>query len=191
LSENWDAEAASFDDEPDHGLHDDATRAAWRELLLRHLPRPPVRIADLGCGTGSLSVLLADAGYAVDGVDSSAGMIERAIAKAAGRESVSFTIGDAADPPLPDGYDVVLCRHVLWTLPDPAAALGRWVDLLAPDGMMLLIEGVWHTGAGLSQERTIELLRGAGCEAEVRLLDDPVLWGGAISDVRYLVVSRP
>lgn len=191
MSENWDAEAATFDDEPDHGLRDADTRGAWRALLLRHLPRAPARVADLGCGTGTLSVLLADEGYAVDGVDLSGAMVELAVAKAAGRAAASFVVGDAADPPL-DGasYDVVLCRHVLWALPDPGAALGRWVDLLKPAGRLLLVEGSWHTGAGLSPEATVELVRGAGLEAELHLLDDPLLWGGEISDVRYLVVGR-
>ncbi len=69
VSELWDAEAVHFDDEPDHGLRDSATREAWRLLLRDHLPVPPARVADLGCGTGTLSVLLADEGYAVDGVD--------------------------------------------------------------------------------------------------------------------------
>ncbi|RRR69765.1 SAM-dependent methyltransferase, partial [Streptomyces sp. RP5T] len=30
---DWDAEAASFDEEPDHGLRDPAVRAAWAERL--------------------------------------------------------------------------------------------------------------------------------------------------------------
>ncbi len=190
LSEYWDAEAATFDDEPDHGLRDATTRAAWRELLLSHLPPAPARVADLGSGTGTLSVLLADEGYSVDGVDYSGDMVARARIKAAGRDGVSFAVGDAADPPLVAGsYDVVLCRHVLWALPDPGAALARWVELLAPTGRLLLVEGSWHTGGGLAPERTIELVGGTGREAELRLLDDPVLWGGDIADVRYLVLS--
>jgi 16S rRNA G1207 methylase RsmC len=40
----------------------------WRELLLSQLPDSPASIADLGCGTGTLSVLLGEAGYAVDGL---------------------------------------------------------------------------------------------------------------------------
>ena len=38
MSELWDAEAATFDDEPDHGLRDPATRAAWLELLTATCP---------------------------------------------------------------------------------------------------------------------------------------------------------
>ncbi len=190
LSESWDAEAPAFDEEPDHGLRDPTTREAWRKLLLRHLPPAPARVADLGSGTGTLSVLLADEGYAVDGVDFSAAMVELARIKAGDREAVSFVVGDAADPPLADGgYDVVLCRHVLWALPSPTAALSRWVDLLTPTGRMLLIEGRWHTGGGLAPEETVRLVDGTGRGAALHALDDPVLWGGDTSDVRYLVLS--
>ena len=55
----WDAQADAFDQPADHGLRDPAVRQAWRELLVSHLPEPPARVADLGCGTGTLSVLLA------------------------------------------------------------------------------------------------------------------------------------
>ena len=190
MSQNWDAEAATFDDEPDHGLRDATTRAAWRSLLLGHLPPAPVRVAYLGCGTGTLSVLLAEDGYAVDGIDLSAAMVELAIAKAGNRTDVSFAVADAAAPPLADGrYAAVLCRHVLWALSDPGAALGRWTDLLLPTGRLLLIEGAWHTGSGLMREETVGLVRRTGRQAVVHPLDDPVLWGGDTGDERYLVVS--
>ena len=191
MSEVWDAEAPRFDDDPDHGLRDPDTRLAWLELLLAHLPPPPARVADLGCGTGTLSVLLAEAGYVVDGVDFSPAMVELARTKAASRDDVTFVVADVAEPPLePAAYDVVLCRHVLWVLPDQAAALSRWADLLAPGGRLLLVEGFWSTGAGLTAEQTVDLVRGAGRETDVHPLEDPVLWGRETGDERYLVVSR-
>ena len=190
MSELWDAEAATFDDEPDHGLRDPVTRAAWSELLTTHLPGPPARIADLGSGTGSLSVLLADAWYAVDGVDFSAEMVARARDKTAGRDGVTFAVADAGDPPLePGAYDVVLCRHVLWVLPDQEAVLDRWVQLLGDGGSLVLVEGSWHTGAGLTAAETESLLKAAGRTPTTYHLDDPVLWGGPITDERYLVVA--
>ena len=190
MSELWDAEAATFDDEPDHGLRDPATRAAWLDLLTQHLPGPAARIADLGCGTGTLSVLLADVGYAVDGVDFSPEMVSRARDKAAGRAGVTFTVADAGDPPLEVGaYDVVLSRHVLWTLPGRPATLVRWIELLAEGGRLLLVEGQWHTGAGLTAAETEALLRAAGREPTTYRLADPALWGGPVTDERYLVVG--
>jgi 2-polyprenyl-3-methyl-5-hydroxy-6-metoxy-1,4-benzoquinol methylase len=187
----WDGYAAEFDDEPDHGLRDPGVRAAWRELLLHHLPAAPARVADLGCGTGSLSVLLAGEGYAVHGLDLSDEMVARARRKAveAGVD-VTFSQGDASAPDLePRTYDVVLCRHVLWALPDPSVALARWVDLLRPGGRLLLVEGRWSTGGGLAPETTEELVRAHRSEAVVQRLPEPDYWGREIEDDRYLLVS--
>lgn len=187
----WDREAATFDDEPDHGLRDPHTRAAWRSLLLEHLPPAPARIADLGCGTGTLAVLLAGQGYDVHGVDLSGEMVVRARAKAeAVGVSATFTEGDATRPRLEAGtFDVVLSRHVLWALPDPAAGLAGWVRLLRPDGRLLLVEGSWSTGAGLRADETERLLRAHRSEVHVRPLPEDVYWGREITDERYLVLS--
>ncbi|HYN18184.1 MAG TPA: hypothetical protein VEY96_08875, partial [Actinomycetes bacterium] len=39
-------------------------------------------------------------------------------------------------------FDAVIERHVLWTLPDPGAALAAW-RAVAPAGRLVLFEGVW------------------------------------------------
>lgn len=192
----WDAQAAGFDDEPDHGLRDPAVRAAWAALLAAHLPGAAqgLDVVDLGCGTGSLAVLLAEAGHRVRGLDLSPGMVGAAREKATAHgvvERVEVAVGDASDPGgEPASADVVLCRHVLWALPDPAAALALWVRLLRPGGRLLLVEGSWHTGAGLTAARCRELVLQHRAEAEIVDLPDPALWGGPITDERYLVVSR-
>jgi SAM-dependent methyltransferase len=186
----WNDEAATFDDAADHGLRDPVVRAAWRDLLLSVLPSAPARVADLGCGTGTLTLLLAADGYAVDGVDFSPEMIRRAREKLAGGQ-VTFTEADVDHPPLePGAYDVVLCRHVLWAMPDPAATLRRWLGLLAPAGCLVLVEGRWGNGAGLSAAQTVELVEATGREAELRMLPEATYWGREIDDERYLVVSR-
>lgn len=147
-------------------------------------------MADLGCGTGSLSVLLAEAGHDVHGLDLSSQMVEAARAKASGM-SASFTNGDAAHPPYSKAsFDVVLARHVLWALPDPAAALREWVSLLKPDGVLVLVEGRWSTGAGLTAAQTRSLVLGMRTEAVVTPLTSEDLWGRPIEDERYLLVSR-
>ncbi len=48
----WDAESATFDDEPDHGLRDPAVRGAWAAGLRGRLPRGPADVLDPGCGAG-------------------------------------------------------------------------------------------------------------------------------------------
>ncbi|MFO7779562.1 MAG: class I SAM-dependent methyltransferase, partial [Nitriliruptoraceae bacterium] len=134
----WDAQAVSFDDEPDHGLADHIVREAWMARLRSWLPPPPAEVADLGCGTGTLSVLLAAEGHGLQGVDLSAQMVLVARAKAAAAGvDIESQHGDAADPPLaPASVDVVLARHLLWTLPDPHRALATWTRLLRPGGTL-------------------------------------------------------
>lgn len=189
----WDDQATGFDDEPDHGLRDPAVRGAWRDLLVEWLPPPPAAVLDVGCGTGSLSLLLAQMGYQVTGNDWSPEMIARARAKvtAAGR-AAQFFVMDAADPALPPGrFDVVLCRHLLWALPDPARALRQWARLLAPGGRLVLIEGYWHTGGGLHSGQLVHALPPSLANAQVHDLTLwPNLWGGDVVDERYAIIAR-
>lgn len=187
----WDEQAARFDVEPDHGLRNPVVRSAWRGVLAPLVPASSL-VLDVGCGTGSLAVLLAGEGHDVTGLDLSPRMIERARAKAAtAGVEVAFRIGDAATPPSDGGpYDVVLCRHVLWALPDADGALQRWSALLAPAGRLLLVEGRWASGGGLSADELRGLVLRHRAEAGVVPLTDPDLWGRRIDDERFLVISR-
>ena len=180
----WDDEARTFDEAADHGLRDPGVRAAWRELLRDLLPPPPARVADLGCGTGTLALLLTEEGYDVTGVDVSPEMVRRARAKA---PEVEFVVADASVPPLdPASYDVVLSRHVLWAMPDPAAALERWARLLRER---------WAAGAGRGQlvdrsraDRRRDRRPGRGPWAVRRpcdLCSRRAYWGHEITDERY------
>ena len=72
---------------------------------------------------------------------------------------------------------------------DPALALDRWLALLASGGTLLLVEGSWSTGAGITAAQAAALVRETGREADVRLLPEPVYWGKEITDERYLLVS--
>ncbi|MFF6878793.1 MULTISPECIES: methyltransferase domain-containing protein [unclassified Streptomyces] len=190
---DWDAEAASFDEEPDHGLRDPRVRRAWAGRLRGWLPARASDVLDLGCGTGSLSLLASEQGHRVTGVDLSPAMVTLAREKLAGRDAV-FLVGDAAAPPVGEQrFDAVLVRHVLWALPDPGRALGHWCGLLRPGGRLVLVEGVWGSvdPVGIPAERLTGLLAPiAGRVSVERLSDDPLLWGGQVTDERYAVVAQ-
>ncbi|QHA03803.1 methyltransferase domain-containing protein [Streptomyces broussonetiae] len=189
---DWDVEAAGFDDEPDHGLRDLEVRAAWAARLRSWLPEQPADVLDLGCGTGSLSLLAAEQGHRVTAVDASRAMADRARAKLAGR-AAAVLWGDASAPPVGErSFDVVLVRHVLWTLPAPDRVLRHWRELLRPRGRFVLVEGVWGTldPVGIPADRLTTLLAPLSADIRVeRLSGDPLLWGRAVRDERYAVVA--
>ncbi|MFJ3511921.1 class I SAM-dependent methyltransferase [Streptomyces luteogriseus] len=190
---DWDAEAASFDEEPDHGLRDPEVRRAWAGRLRGWLPGRAQDVLDLGCGTGSLSLLASEQGHRVTGVDLSPAMVALAREKLAGRDA-AFLVGDAAAPPVgEERFDAVLVRHVLWALPDPGRALRHWRGLLRPDGRLVLVEGVWGgiEPVGIPAERLTALLGPiAGPVRVERLSADPLLWGGEVTDERYAVIAE-
>ncbi|MGV9770645.1 class I SAM-dependent methyltransferase [Streptosporangium sp. NPDC003464] len=206
----WDASAPSFDEEADHGLRDPDVKAAWAERLRSWMPASPADVLDLGCGTGSLSLVLAEQGHRPVGVDLAPLMIEQARRKltAAGFDA-AMMVGDASNPPAQAGtsFEVILSRHLLWTLPDPQEALRRWIGLLRPGGRLILIEGRWATAepgeaqsyaagsesmpwmGGVEAERLLAALRPLVETAHVEPLPDPTLWGRTIQDERYAVVA--
>lgn len=188
----WDDQAATFDDEPDHGLVDPVTREAWRRLFARVLPDRPSDVVDLGCGTGTLTALLGGLGHRLRALDSSARMVDAARAKLAeAGHDVPVVVADASLPPYGEGSaDVVLCRHVLWALPDPDAVLARWTSLLRPGGRLVLVEGRWQTGGGISAAECETLVRPHCADVTVEVLADPAYWGRPIDDERYLLIAR-
>lgn len=186
----WDNEAATFDDEPDHGLRDPAIRKAWDDRFVTWLPSTPSTVLDVGCGTGSLSVLLASLGHEVTGVDLSPAMITQAQAKAAASECrIDFRIMDAAVPPLaPRRFDVIVCRHLLWALPEPIQVLQQWAGLLEPGGRLILIEGYWYTDVGLRSAELLDALPSTLTDISVESLSDQTdLWGRTVTDERYVI----
>ena len=102
--------------------------------------RPGERVLDIGCGRGAALIPLAQAAGPtgqVLGIDLAPGMVERTAADVAHLPQVQVQVADAAATGLPAGaYDVVAACLVLFFLPDPAAALASWVQLLAPGGRM-------------------------------------------------------
>ena len=66
-------------------------------------------------------------------------------AEKAGFHNVTFAIGDAEDTKEPaEQYDIVINRHLVWTLPHPEKAIKEWKRVLKPGGRLVIMEGNWH-----------------------------------------------
>lgn len=143
IREYWSKRAETFDLSPGHEIFGDDERAAWHELIRRHLGEGAGRdVLDLASGTGVISRLFSESGFKVTGLDFSEPMLERARRKHKDLKSGAvFLIGDAEDTRQPDDhFDVVATRHLVWTLPDPRAAFADWFRVLKPGGTVLIID---------------------------------------------------
>ncbi|MCY0093718.1 class I SAM-dependent methyltransferase [Hoeflea ulvae] len=140
----WSLRAESFDSQPGHEIFSEPERAAWHQLIIRHLgPGEQRRVLDLASGTGVVAHLLDDLGFEVTGMDWAEPMLARARAKARLRERpLRFLMGDAEKTMEPDNsYDVITNRHLVWTLVDPEAAFAEWLRVLKPGGQLLIVDG--------------------------------------------------
>ena len=123
--------------------------AGWIETGLpdvhERLSSPsPTRVADIGCGCGWSTINLAKT-YPhahVDGLDSDKPSIKQARQNAAqsGVDNLSFATRDAADPALKGSYDLVCVFEALHDMARPVEALVAARELLAPDGVVLVMD---------------------------------------------------
>lgn len=156
IAENWNAESMYYDSHVSHGIATEEEKRLWMEAFNAVLPKNDnLRILDVGCGTGAMGLILSEMGHEVSGIDLSEGMMEVGRRKAAEHDlSMTFTEGDAEYPPFSDDtFDVVVNRHLLWTLPHPATALENWFRITKPGGVVLVIDGVWDDGSSITKAR--------------------------------------
>lgn len=148
----WDEDALTYDDAPQHRPRDPLVLAAWTAALARLLPPPAAAVLDCGAGTGFLSLLAARLGHRVTALDLSTGMLER-LRRAAAEEGLPIEVleGPAHEPP--SGFDAVMERHLVWTLPDPAGTLAAWREA-APRGRLVLVESLWGAVDPLARVRS-------------------------------------
>jgi ubiquinone/menaquinone biosynthesis C-methylase UbiE len=159
----WSERAATFDLSPGHEIFSEEERAAWHRLFTQHLGKGDGRTAlDLASGTGVVSHLMDDLGFRVTGLDWSETMLALAMTKAKSRgRAISFRMGDAENTMEPDDhYDVVVNRHLVWTLVNPGGAFAEWFRVLKPGGTLLIIDGDFVNST--LRERILSKLAGWG-----------------------------
>jgi ubiquinone/menaquinone biosynthesis C-methylase UbiE/DNA-binding MarR family transcriptional regulator len=115
--------------------------------LLSLIPRGWV-IADLGCGTGNVSELLAPHAERVVAIDQSRPMLDAARKRLAGQRNVRFMEGSLEHLPLPNrSIDAAVCALVLHHVQEPVAALREIARVLRPDrggGVVLTVDMARH-----------------------------------------------
>ena len=121
--------------DPDRYLvYADERARPFVDLLARVGAERPAHVVDLGCGPGNLTALLAERwpGAAVEGVDSSPEMVERA--RASDIERVRFDVGDVRSWRPAEPVDVLIANATYQWVPDHLDLIPRLVEQVAPDG---------------------------------------------------------
>jgi ArsR family transcriptional regulator len=176
--ENFDAHAGP--DTNERQLVPGRSWAAWSRALGQLLP--PLRVADVGCGEGYLTVEASRWASRVIAVDRSPVVLKRARALATRRRvrNVIWKRGELEKLPLRDSsVDVALLSQALHHAPDPARALAEAARIVVPGGRVLVLDLREHgeewvkrrlgdRWLGFKDEELGRLLKGAGL-ADVRV----------------------
>jgi 2-polyprenyl-3-methyl-5-hydroxy-6-metoxy-1,4-benzoquinol methylase len=120
-------------------------------LVNRWLPAVPglverlnhgIRVADIGCGTGTVAILMAESypNSVVTGFDVSEDSIAVAGERAGDLPNVEFHGYAVEEVPTTPPFDLITTFDVIHDLPDPRAGLSRIRDALADDGVYLMME---------------------------------------------------
>jgi len=106
----------------------------FRDLLALVRPRPGMRVLDLGCGTGELTLELHEALFAAEttGIDASEAML----AKAPRREGLRFVRARVEETALAGPLDLVFSNAALHFVGDHASLFRRAFEALAPGGQL-------------------------------------------------------
>ena len=129
---------------------------SWKSLaeaLLKLLP--PMVIADLGAGEGTLSQLMAQKAKHVIAVDNSDKMVEygRQLAVEHGLKNLEYRLGDIEEIPIADGeVDLAVFSQALHHAAEPLAALKEAHRILRPGGRVVILDLRQHR---FTQARTL------------------------------------
>jgi SAM-dependent methyltransferase len=191
-----DAEVARLDQQA-------ASVAGASDALLRASGiGPGMRVLDLGTGLGhvafQLAAIVGPEGSVV-GVDLATKLLGLAEARreAAGQGNVRFVAGDARTARFDEPFDAVVCRLLLFHLPDALDVLRHHRAAVRPGGVMTAID--YDTG-GVRAEPPVPLIerasgwveaafRAAGADPRIGARLGPLLREAGLADVQTLGIQ--
>lgn len=113
--------------------------------------QPGMRVLELGCNSGALSIAVARRGAAVEGLDIAADALNVARAyyetiKAEVAGQVSYAVADLNRVELPENtYDVIMVKGTLHHLPEADALLEQVYGALKPGGLLWVMDTFCRT----------------------------------------------
>lgn len=159
--------------------------AAWSRALGMLLP--PMRVADLGCGEGYLTIEAARWASHVTAVDRSEVVLARAQALAARRKvtNVTWKRGELEKLPIKDAsVDVALLSQALHHAVTPGRAVAEAARITVPGGRVLILDLREHREEWVKAKLGDRTLGFADGELKRMLVD------AGLDDVRVLVGAR-
>ena len=141
----WDKRSQTYDESRYNSQNE--VRHFWKGILKDAIRTDEsLKILDVGTGTGFLALLFAEMGHSVTGMDISRGMLEKARHNAGKLKlTVDFMHCDAENLPFEaETFNIVINRHLLWTLPSPGIAIDEWSRTVKSGGKIMLIDGRWY-----------------------------------------------
>jgi ubiquinone/menaquinone biosynthesis C-methylase UbiE/DNA-binding transcriptional ArsR family regulator len=137
---------------------------------------PPITVADLGAGEGTLAQLLAKNARKVIAVDNSPKMVEFAseLAKKHGFCNIEYRLGDMQEPPIAkNSVDLAIFSQALHHAPKPERAIKGAHSILRKNGRIVILDLLSHSferarelyadhWLGFSEVQLHELLEDAG-----------------------------
>lgn len=166
-----------------YGDKDYVAEAKFIKQLLQENAPNSQSILELGCGTGTLALLLAQQGYQVHGVDFSEEMLQQACDRKSQlpqelQAKLSFSQGDMRKIRLEQQFDAIISVfHVFsyqTTNEDLAAAFATVKRHLKPGGV--LIFDCWYGPAVLSDRPTTRIKRWEDPEIKITRIAEPIMY---------------
>jgi len=125
----------------------DANLSAIHQALMPFAaPKAGEAVLDIGCGTGTTSMALADAvgpKGRVTGLDVSREMLGLAKQRGAGRANLNFVESDASQAAFQPEYDLLFSRFGVMFFDDPAAGFANLRQAARPGGRIAFV--CWRT----------------------------------------------
>lgn len=143
ITDYWMKRSDSFSDLRSKELSS-SKKILWTNELNKHISNDRrQKILDIGCGAGFFSIILAEQGHEVTGVDLTTSMIEQAQIQAKlNNVEVDFLVMDAERLLFDDEeFDIIVTRNVTWNLPNPSNAYQEWHRVLKKGGTLLNYDG--------------------------------------------------